>query len=875
MKVSAKSLWLVSIILMLLVTIFVSNSIAAILYEDFEDGTLDQRISVTTTDISISAGIKDITEFGSTRAFGFGTSDCPGGCGSNYMATLKIDFGSPTYVSGISFKEMELYSNAGSGGKIFVDGQALTGGDFLDINSHDFGRLPYNDGFADTTYRTKFFQINQYVTVIELSVWDITMESEIFIDDLAIYGNDCISAPTNMVSWWKAENNANDSVGTNHGTLMNGATYATGMVGQAFSFDGVDDYVNVGNASSLKPAQFTLDAWVKATAFPRHYNVVVTHGFSTGVVNPYFLGFDSNGTLQFITYHNSIGTHITVAPGPIAANEWHHIAATFDGTTKKLYIDGGLVASDTVSYAIVYDDTPVLIGEDIDRGSPAGIPFSGLIDEVEIFNRALPTEEIAAIYNAGSAGKCFTADTTPDAFTFSDQTGVNLSTVITSNTITVSGINSATPISISNCTGTNCEYQINGGSWTSVAGTVLNGDTVTVRQTSSSNYSTQTELTLDIGGVTDTFSVTTIAPPQRTLTATKSGTGSGNVSATGCTLTWTDNTGTCTVNDGTAITLSGSADAGSTFTGWSGGTGSASGCSGSGNCSFNLTADSGVTATFTLNQYTIATIANPSAGGSVSCSPNPVNHGSTSTCTITTNTGYTLQNVTGTCGGTLSGSTYTTSAITGDCTVQANFTINQYTLTVIKAGTGAGTVTSNPAGIDCGTDCTEAYDYNTVVTLTATSDTGSTFTGWSGDADCSDGQVTIDANKTCTATFESKPDLTGSWTAMTKKIIKSWSSYRGESIKGTLKVANIGNSQVPSGVRILFYLSNDGASLNKYITVANTSLPINPNSYINVPFTYYSRSSVTGKYVIAVIDSNNQIDEVSETNNNIKSNPLP
>ncbi|MBI5746321.1 MAG: hypothetical protein HZA13_04900, partial [Nitrospirae bacterium] len=76
-----------------------------------------------------------------------------------------------------------------------------------------------------------------------------------------------------------------------------------------------------------------------------------------------------------------------------------------------------------------------------------------------------------------------------------------------------------------------------------------------------------------------------------------------------------------------------------------------------------------------------------------------------------------------------------------------------FTLTTTKAGTGTGTVTSSPTGINCGTDCTEAYASGTSVTLTATPATGSTFSGWSGDADCADSAVTMSANKTCTATF--------------------------------------------------------------------------------------------------------------------------
>ncbi len=76
-----------------------------------------------------------------------------------------------------------------------------------------------------------------------------------------------------------------------------------------------------------------------------------------------------------------------------------------------------------------------------------------------------------------------------------------------------------------------------------------------------------------------------------------------------------------------------------------------------------------------------------------------------------------------------------------------------WALTVTKAGTGSGTVTSDPAGIDCGETCSAEFADGTVVSLVATAGAGSRFSGWSGDPDCSDGQVTIDAARTCTATF--------------------------------------------------------------------------------------------------------------------------
>ena len=74
-------------------------------------------------------------------------------------------------------------------------------------------------------------------------------------------------------------------------------------------------------------------------------------------------------------------------------------------------------------------------------------------------------------------------------------------------------------------------------------------------------------------------------------------------------------------------------------------------------------------------------------------------------------------------------------------------------LAVILAGTGTGSVTSVPAGISCPPDCTENYARNEVVTMTAAAAPGSRFTGWSGDDDCADGQVTMEGGRYCTATF--------------------------------------------------------------------------------------------------------------------------
>src|SRR5262249_24760983 len=80
----------------------------------------------------------------------------------------------------------------------------------------------------------------------------------------------CTSLPTGLAWWWSGDGNANDLVGGNNGSLVNGATLAPGLVGEAFSFDGVDDRVDIADAPGLNPTTaLTLMAWVNPTALTK------------------------------------------------------------------------------------------------------------------------------------------------------------------------------------------------------------------------------------------------------------------------------------------------------------------------------------------------------------------------------------------------------------------------------------------------------------------------------------------------------------------------------------------------------------------------------------------------------------------------------
>mgnify|MGYP003883039383 CR=1 FL=1 len=153
----------------------------ALLCEDFEDGTLDSRITVETVGtFNHPPGIKPLTEFGSTKAFGFGRSTCGASCFEGYETYLKITFPAPMWIDRIEFKDMELYDNWGSGGQVWYDG-------VMDTTFY-FSRQEWNDRQPDTTYRTWSRPVNRMVREIKFRMTDITSASEVFMDDLRIYG---------------------------------------------------------------------------------------------------------------------------------------------------------------------------------------------------------------------------------------------------------------------------------------------------------------------------------------------------------------------------------------------------------------------------------------------------------------------------------------------------------------------------------------------------------------------------------------------------------------------------------------------------------------------------------------------------------------
>lgn len=218
------------------------------------------------------------------------------------------------------------------------------------------------------------------------------------------------AAPSGLIGWWGGDGVPENLTGISlNGTAQNGAGYGLGQVGQSFDLTAgsvvAPSHIQVPDNPVLKPSAFTIEAWVKFLPVFGNFHVVMAKGFSSGVRDSYALAIDGNGVPQFFTDHGFSST--LSGPGAIAdPYVWHHLAGSFDGTTKTLYLDGQAIASVVVNTPIAYDvvSTPLTIGTDWENGVPFYF-FNGRIDEPSLYSRALTATEIQSIFNAGLGGK--------------------------------------------------------------------------------------------------------------------------------------------------------------------------------------------------------------------------------------------------------------------------------------------------------------------------------------------------------------------------------------------------------------------------------------------------------------------------------------
>ena len=204
-----------------------------------------------------------------------------------------------------------------------------------------------------------------------------------------------------LVSWWPGEGNADDIVSAHNGVRYTGVSFAPGLVGQAFSFDGLTGYIYVPDSPGLNPpTALTIEAWILTSNAPSYSRVLGK--FDDASNTGYGLGLNNDGTMRSDIGIGG-GTYATAQnPKFVADGQWHHVASVFDGSHGVLYVDG--VPGPTINLTGFAPGTsqPLVIGNDL---CCPGRLFNGLIDEPSLYNRALSAVEIQRIYQDGSSGK--------------------------------------------------------------------------------------------------------------------------------------------------------------------------------------------------------------------------------------------------------------------------------------------------------------------------------------------------------------------------------------------------------------------------------------------------------------------------------------
>jgi hypothetical protein len=240
--------------------------------------------------------------------------------------------------------------------------------------------------------------------------------SSVAVLTVTVQGN-CQVPPAGLVGWWPGEGSANDIAGVDNGSLAGGATAsATGKVGHAFSFDGTNSYVQVPDAPALDPANLTIETWVLFRSLDSagsggspagQQYIVFKQNSRSSNFEGYYLGKTrgTGGDFFVFTVTGAQGqTAKIVSPSPIATNTWYHVAGVRGSNFTQLYVNGVSVGQGTPTAPQDYGVLPLYFGS-------SGQSFwdhklNGLLDEVSLYNRALAASEIAAIYAAGSGGKC-------------------------------------------------------------------------------------------------------------------------------------------------------------------------------------------------------------------------------------------------------------------------------------------------------------------------------------------------------------------------------------------------------------------------------------------------------------------------------------
>ena len=250
-----------------------------------------------------------------------------------------------------------------------------------------------------------------------------------------------------LVGYWKLEESSSpavDSSGYGHnGTWVGDPTSSSTVPtvnfanNNSISLDGTDDSVSIPDDSHLDTTQVTAMAWIK-TAATDDFSGVVAKVPSGGTRAGWILTVANTSVLRCDVDSGPSGG-FAVSTTTLEDDAWHHVACSYDGSNIRVYVDGGAAEGTTAfSAGLGQQDEPIIIGKD---PLSAAREFSGLIDEVRVYNRALSQNEITTIANGDQPGMGLGTITLQDAMDINGTLLINTGTlnVGSNNAITVAG----------------------------------------------------------------------------------------------------------------------------------------------------------------------------------------------------------------------------------------------------------------------------------------------------------------------------------------------------------------------------------------------------------------------------------------------------
>jgi hypothetical protein len=264
----------------------------------------------------------------------------------------------------------------------------------------------------------------------------------------------------------------------NNGTTGNATWTTSGKYGNALTFNGTSARVTVNDAASLRlTGGMTLEAWV----YPTTVNTATRDVIYKGDDNYYLEGSSFAGH-KAPAMGGTLGSPL-YGPGALSANTWAHLAATYDGATMRLYVNGAQVASRAQTGAIATSANPLQIGGD----SIYGQYFAGRIDEVRIYNRALSQTEIQADMSS-AIGTPTTPTPSPTPTSTATATATPTATATATPTATATGLSIYPRVAALTFTQTQ-QFTASGGSVTWSVDGVVGGSSASGTITSAGLYS--------------------------------------------------------------------------------------------------------------------------------------------------------------------------------------------------------------------------------------------------------------------------------------------------------------------------------------------------------------------------------------------------